>query len=109
MGDKMELHGVTGAPYKHPTVRRAIPAPFARPSINATGGKKIKRTWKDTAVIDLEQGDTVAGFGTVESSVEFINTESDVPWRVRIYNVMGDYRDFVGNDRVFSFSGAPDE
>lgn len=105
----MELHGVTGAPYKHPIVRRKIPAPFSRPSINATGGKPVKRSWKDTSIVDLKPGDTVADFGTVESSVEFINTDSDMPWRVRVYNVMGDYRDFVGNDRVFSFSGTADE
>lgn len=99
----MELQGVTGAPYKHPITRRSKPAPFARPTINSTGGKPVKRYWKDTPVNDLKQGDTVADFGQVESVVPFI-VQDPYEWKIRLYNVVGDYKDFPGSQRVYAFT-----
>lgn len=108
----MEFQGVTGSPYRHPVTRRKIPAPFTRPTINSTGGKPVKRYWKDTKVTDLKRGDTVANFGLVESVVEFINDRPDDPafqWRIRLYNVVGDYRDFPGSQRVYAFTADTNE
>lgn len=118
----MELHGVTGKPYDTPQVRKKMPDPFQRPRINLDGGaRQIKRSWKDTSVLDVRQGDTVAQFGTVVETKQTINLplagavdlsqepvlESDtieLTWRVRLYNVMGDYKDFPGEQRVFAFT-----
>lgn len=104
----MELHGITGAPYKHPQIRRKMPAPFVRPSISLDGHYRVKRVWQDTAVCDLVEGDTVAGFGTVEAKAEFIQVSADEVWRIRLYNVMGEWKDFPGYDRVFAFSKEAD-
>lgn len=110
-GDKMELQGVTGAPYKTPSVRRKLPAPFTRSRIDLDGGRRIKRSWKDVSVLKIKRGDIVAEFGRVEAQSEFITHIDDMPapirWRVRLYNVMGEYRDFPGEQRVFAFT--PDE
>lgn len=108
----MELHGVTGAPYRTPQVRRKLPAPFSRPRIDLDAGTRVKRSWKDTPVTEIQAGDVVADIGRVESVVETIelpganeNTPlTDLPWRVRVYNVMGDYWDFSGHQRVYAFT-----
>lgn len=102
----MELHGVTGAPYKHPEVRKRMPAPHSRDRIDLDGGRQVKRSWKDTSVLKIVKGDVVAGFGRVESSVEFLPkfTNEDLGWRVRLYNVEGVWKDFAGHDRLFTFS-----
>jgi hypothetical protein len=103
----MELHGITGAPYKHPQVRRTTPV-FQRQRIDLDGGRRVRRTWQDTAVCDLKKGDTVPGLGTVESTVEFISVERAdeglMPWRIRVYNVFGEYKDFPGEQRLFAFA-----
>lgn len=110
-GDIVELHGVTGSPYKTPQVRRKLPDPFTRQRIDLDGGRRVKRTWQEVSVTVLKQGDTVAGFGTVDAVSEFIRAPQDgslddelVVWRVRLYNVMGDYQDFPGEQRVFAFA-----
>jgi hypothetical protein len=119
-GDNMELHGITGKPYATPQVRRKLPAPFTRPLIDLTGGRAVKREWKDLSVVKIERGDVVAGFGTVAGKAEFINVDNtewetdpedredvlvDRPvWLVRLFNVMGDYKDFPGEQRVFVFA-----
>lgn len=104
----MNMQGVTGSPYSHPVTRRKLPAPFSRPSINA-GGAPVKRFWKEVSVLAVKKGDTVAGFGVVEDVVEFINmpmeeTQDMREWRIRVYNVVGEYRDFPGHERVHAFT-----
>lgn len=114
----MELHGVAGAPYKTPQVRKKLPAPFARPRIDLDGGRHVKRSWQDLSVLLVKKGDTVAGFGTVAERVEFVNIPDregfsaprpDNPvWRVRLYNVVGDWKDYPGEQRVFVFAREPE-
>lgn len=107
----MELHGVTGAPYKTPNVRKKLPAPFLRDRIDLDGGRRVKRSWKDLSVLKVKRGDLVADFGRIEAVGEFIEHPdghaSPTIWRVRLYNVVGEYRDFPGEQRVFAFT--PDE
>lgn len=100
----MDIQGVSGAPYKHPITRRKIPAPFTRPTINSTAGNPVKRSWKDTPVTKIKPGDNIAGFGVVDHVVEFVNTGDEFSWKFRFYNVMDEYRDFGGHDRLYSFS-----
>lgn len=113
----MDITGVTGKPYKHPQVRRTVPI-HTRSRIDLDGGSRVKRSWRDTSVTNIVEGDTVADFGLIESVVEFVNvpdresfnSEAPAPpptWRVRFYNVMGDWRDFPGEQRVFAFSKDP--
>lgn len=109
-----EIHGVTGAPYKTPSVRRKLPAPFSRTRIDLDGGAQLKRSWKDVPVVEIKAGDIVANFGRVQSVNEFIKTPSldaltdrEVTWRVRLINVMNEYQDFPGHERLFAFT--PDE
>ncbi len=107
----MELHGIAGAPYDTPNVRKKLPAPFSRDRIDLDGGRKVKRVWQDLSVAKLKKGDTVAGFGVVEAVSEFVRVPdnfdpdlaSDV-WKIRLFNVMGDYQDFPGEQRVFVFA-----
>lgn len=109
----MEIQGVTGKPYSVPKTRRALPQPFARQRIDVGGGSRVPRSWQDRSVLDVKQGDTVAEFGTVAERVEFVNIPDregfsapapEAPvWRVRLYNIMGDYRDYPGEQRVFAF------
>jgi hypothetical protein len=125
----MELHGVTGSPYKHPEVRRKMPAPFTRSRVDLDGGRRAKREWQDVNISDIKAGDTVAGFGTVDAVSEFVNVETEYyeepgcgcchggedihlererpVWRIRLFNVMGEYRDFPGEQRVFAFAREP--
>ncbi len=112
----MELHGITGAPYKTPQVRKKLPAPFARPVIDLDGGRHRKRSWKDTSVLDLRKGDVVSGYGKVDVVEESIRVspafDEDNPadvWRVRVYNVMGAFHDFGGHDRVYAFTVDDDQ
>lgn len=103
----MELHGVTGSPYATPQVRRNMPAPFTRPSIHVGGGaRSVKRAWQDISVLDVKRGDTVASFGTVVETKEFTDTTDtqNVIWRVRLYNVMGDWIEIPGEQRVYAFT-----
>lgn len=110
----MELHGVTGAPYKTPQVRRKLPAPFTRDRIDLDGAR-VKRSWKDVAVTEVKKNDVVADIGRIETVVESIELPGlgtdeplrDMPWRVRLYNVVGQYWDFPGNQIVYAFT--PDE
>lgn len=109
----MDLHGVTGKPYSTPQVRKKLPAPFNRNRIDLDGGRRVQRSWQDLSVLKVKPGDTVAGFGTVSEVVEFINIpESHSPdassWRVRLYNVMGDWKDYPGEQRVFAFAPEPE-
>lgn len=109
----MELTGVVGAPPSHPRVQRKLPSPFTRHRIDLDGGRQVKRAWQHISVLEVKKGDTVAGFGTVEVVAEFVrNTDENgkadqsgpVNWRIRLYNVMGDYRDYPGHERVFAFT-----
>jgi hypothetical protein len=110
----MDITGVAvNNPRNVPGVRKKIPAPFSRPRIDLDGGRHVKRDWRDVAVHELAKGDTVAGFGTVAGTAEFVKTpelgqaEGDVTWRIRLFNVMGDYQDFAGETRVFAFAKDP--
>lgn len=114
MRDEVDLQGVAvDNPRNVPGVRKKIPTPFSRPRIDLDGGRHVKRAWRDIAVHEVKKGDTVAGFGTVAWSSEFIKTpelgetEGEVTWRVRLYNVMDDYQDFPGGHRVFAFAPEP--
>jgi hypothetical protein len=111
----VEISGVAvNNPRNVPGVRKKIPTPFTRPRIDLDGGRHVKREWRDVAVHELNKGDTVAGFGTVGGTAEFIKapefalaegeTEGEVTWRIRLFNVMGDYQDFPGGHRVFAFA-----
>lgn len=103
----MELHGVTGAPYKHPQVRRTVPT-FARQRIDLdSGGRRVKRVWQDISVLAIAAGDVIAGFGRVENFVEYlpqVDGQTSTQWRVRLYNVDGVWKDFGAEQRVFAFS-----
>jgi hypothetical protein len=103
-----DIHGVTGTPYKHPEVRKKMPAPFNRPRVDLDGGRRVKRSWQDMSVLKVKQGDTVAGFGTVEAISEFIqiadHSNNASIWQVRLYNVLGDFKDYRGEHRVFAFA-----
>lgn len=102
----MELHGVTGKPYKHPEVRRTVPT-FSRQRIDLDGGRQVKRVWQDTSVLAITAGDVIAGFGRVKTFVEYlpeVNGLTSTKWLVRIYNVEGAWKDFGGEQRVFAFS-----
>lgn len=114
----MELEGVVGSPYKHPEVRKKLPAPFARPSINLDGGIHRKRSWKDTPVTDLKPGDVVANLGriaTVEEHVEIPEigpvqhdeSTMDGFWIFRITNVLGKHFDLPGYQRYYAFTEDP--
>jgi hypothetical protein len=110
----MDLEGVVvNNPRSVPGVRKKIPVPFARQRIDLDGGRRVKRCWQDKAIHEVVKGDTVAQFGTVAQVAEFIRTpelgqrEGDVTWRIRLYNVMGDYEDFPGEHRVFVFAAEP--
>ncbi len=96
----MELTGVTGAPYKHPKVQRKLPAPFQRPSINA-GGAPVKRVWQQVKVLDLTEGDTVAGFGVI-AEISEIRT-FDRAYYVVLTNVAGESWRYTVADVVFAF------
>lgn len=122
----MELHGVTGPIYKHPNVRKLLPAPFTRSRIDLDGGQHVKRAWQEISVAKVKEGDTVAGFGRVAHVIEFTNIpakfaiatsggeseyvapDPDQPfWRIRLHNVMNDYQDFPGEQRVLVFAPEP--
>ncbi len=107
----MELHGVTGSTYKHPNVRKKLPPPFTRNRIDLDGGRQVKRSWQDLSVVKVKKDDIVADFGRVEAVSEFIRVHEgiggDDVWRVRLFNVMGEYRDFRGEQRVFVFAPEP--
>lgn len=113
LGDTLELTGVTGAPYKHPEVRKRMPAPHSRDRIDLDGASREKRSWKDTSVLKIIEGDTVAGFGRVVSAVEFIprfaDRDLESRWQVRLTNVDGVWRDYGGHERLFAFSRDQDE
>lgn len=110
-----ELHGVTGAPYNTPQVRKKLPAPFTRPRIDLDGGRHLQRSWKDTPVTEIVKGDIVADVGRIEAVVESIKLPDPgelgpldaAPWRVRLYNVMGEYFDFSGHQRLYAFTVDP--
>lgn len=109
----MDITGVAvNNPRNVPGVRKKIPTPFSRPRIDLDGGRHVKRDWRDVAVHELTKGDTVAGFGTVAGTAEFVKTPElgdggEVDWRIRLFNVMGDYQDFPGAHRVFAFAKEP--
>lgn len=88
-----------------------MPAPFTRPLIDLDGGRRVKRTWQDISVLKVKEGDTVAGFGTVDAVSEFIqvadHTNDATIWRVRLHNVVGEHQDFRGEQRVFAFTPEP--
>lgn len=122
-----ELHGIVGAPYETPQVRKKIPAPFSRERIDLDSSTRVKRNWaKDTSVMHLKVGDTVAGFGVlhevkqrmcyedmdgnilVEKSEQLtaLLDECDtlrVRWDVTLTNAIGDRRVYSGHDRVYAF------
>lgn len=106
----MSIEGVAVTnPGNVPGVRKKIPIPFSRPRVDLDGGVSVKRAWDQKAVHTIAEGDTVAGFGKVGEVVEFIKTpdlgltEGDVIWRIRLYNVMGDYQDYPGEHQVLAF------
>lgn len=114
----MAIEGIVGSPYKTPQVRRKVPV-FSRPSITVGGGAgAVKRVWKDVPVVEVNVGDNVAEFGIVAEKVETVNVneklflrnfvDSDTSlakvWTVKLINVMGDSREYPGEDRVFAFT-----
>lgn len=97
----MDLHGVTGKPYSHPKVQRALPAPFQRPSINA-GGTVVKRKWQPTKVMDVVADDVVAEFGMVRHVEQWVIRDPH-EYYVELTNVHGRTRRFGVHDSVFAF------
>ncbi len=101
-----EIHGIAGAPYSTPQTRRKLPAPFQRPSITVGAAREIKRTWKDVAVVDLREGDVIAGFGKIASIEENVDIKRrPSAWWFVISNVLHDVAVYGGHDRVFAFAG----
>lgn len=105
-----EIHGIAGAPYQTPQVRKKIPAPHSRERIDLDGGTSVKREWQDVNIFAVAVGDVVAGFGRVSREPqETVNIASgDDPfesrWTVRLTNVLGEVRDYPGHERVFAFA-----
>jgi hypothetical protein len=106
-----EIHGITGAPYNTPQVRKKLPSPHQRPRIDMDGGTRVKRTWKDTPVLDIKAGDMVADIGLIESVEQFIRIpgredadRQDSIFQVRLVNVIGVFWDFPGYQRLFAFT-----
>lgn len=97
----MDLHGVTGKPYSHPKVQRALPAPFERPSINA-GGAFVKRKWQPTKVMDLAEGDTVAEFGVISSVAQY-KDHDPARYLVKLTNILGRTETYGIHDSVYAF------
>lgn len=103
----MEMHGITGAPYKTPSVRKKLPAPYQRPVIDLDGGTHRKRSWKDTSVLALKPGDVVSGYGKVADAFEEFSMSPSgdkALWRVTVTNVLGEKHLFGGHDRVYAFT-----
>lgn len=100
----MQLEGVTGAPYKHPEVRRKMPAPHSRERIDLGGGIAVKRAWKQTAVTDIRSGDTVADFGRVHIFQTYLDPNDDYAWLVKLTNVFGVIREFPGYTSVLAYT-----
>ena len=106
----MHYEGIQTKAHNVPGVRKKLPAPFNGERIDLDGGIHLKRDWRDVKITDVKKGDTVAGFGTVAEVVEFVNVpdieelaKASSIWRIRLHNVMGDYQDFPGEQRVFAF------
>lgn len=100
----MDLHGVTGKPYAHPKVQKTLPAPFQRPSINA-GGTPVKRSWQQTKVADLTEGDIVADFGLVEQVQLFVSRDPH-EYYVDVTNVLAVTKRFGIHETVLAFHPA---
>lgn len=109
-----EIHGITGAPYSTPSVRKKLPAPHSRNRIDLDGGSRVKRSWQDTSVLDLSNGDMVSDFGLVVEDPEEImqiptvdQMSGEVPgrpvWLIRLTNLLGVTRDYPGHERVYAF------
>lgn len=98
----MKIEGVTGAPYNMPRTQRAIPAPFRRPSINA-GGVMVKRTWQQTKVMDVKEGDVIAEFGRVDLIEEWL-VRDPFEYRVQFTNPDGLQKTCGAEATVLAFS-----
>lgn len=114
----MSEASIGGSPYKVPAVRRSVPS-FNRDRIviGGSGPAPVKRVWKDTLVTKVDVGDTVAEFGIVAEiaemlhipdgfKIEHVEDRELVCWRVRLYNVVGDVKDYPGHTRVMAFTGS---
>lgn len=115
-----ELHGITGAPYKTPQVRKVHPAPHSRHRIDMDGGSRVKRSWKDTPVAEIQPGDLVANVGMIRMISEFLSIPElgpdddpdddpdEVPgvpvWTFRLHNALQEFWDFPGHQRVYAFT-----
>lgn len=106
-----ELHGVTGAPYKTPQVRKVMPAPHERKRIDMDGGSRVKRSWKDTPVTDIQAGDLVANVGLVTFVGEFLGDHDDEAlrlfWTFRLTNALDEHFRFPGHERLYAFTKDP--
>lgn len=107
-----EIHGVTGKPYAHPEVRRALPEPHQRQRIDLDGGRRVKRRWQDCNIFAVAKGDIVANFGLIaEKPEEIINIPGEgeigafhAQWSVKLTNVDGVEKIFPGHERVYAFA-----
>lgn len=111
-----EIHGVTGAPYKTPQVRKKLPSPHQRDRIDMDGGTRVKRSWQDISVLKIQKDDIVSGVGRIAAVSEYLavpdqqalaREDYEVTWTITVSNVMGDMFTFHGGQRVYAFTREP--
>ncbi len=84
-------------------IRRAMPAPFQRPSISLSPPPGTpKRVWRNTLASNVKPGDTYPGIGIVESvSDELADGHR---WTVTITGGAGNTVTISGTDSVWVFT-----
>lgn len=103
------LHGISGAPYSHPNVRKKVPNPYQRPSISV-GGTQVKRQWAEVRVHDLAAGDVVPGVGLIADVREDITVpdhlddKTPIVWKVTITNAFGKTFTYPGEHTVMAYT-----
>ena len=85
-------------------VQRAMPKPFARPSISLGGAGPVPRTWKSVRVTDIKRGDNIPGLGIVTDIKENMLFSSDRPWTIEIYGGEDNVKVYSGHESVYAFT-----
>lgn len=98
----MELRGVTGAPYKTPRVQKAMPAPFARPSISV-GGAQVRRKWRQFRIMELNEGDVIPQFGRIAKTEDVVRRDPHEYFRA-FYNGAGEKIVYRVSDSILAFA-----